>query len=261
MGSKPNWTAEETEYLSNNWGQVSIDTITKKTKRSKTSIIEKASRLGLGPYLEAGEYITFNNLLKALGKGGSYTYTMQHYMRKGLPIKQKKVKDCYFRIIYIDAFWDWAEVNRTLIDFSNMEPMTLGEEPNWLKEQRKADYEKRQQYKQSPWTEKEDNMLKQLLGDYKYTYRELSLRMQRTEGAIKRRMCDLKIKARPLKMSNHNPWTAPEVDKLRELYHQGHRPGTMANYICRSSQAISGKIERMIKEGSLFPRSEFRVSC
>lgn len=35
----------------------------------------------------------------------------------------------------------------------------------------------------------------------------------------------------------------------------------MANYIDRSAQAISGKIERMIKEGTLYPRNEFRVSC
>lgn len=42
---------------------------------------------------------------------------------------------------------------------------------------------------------------------------------------------------------------------------KGHTPNTMANYISRSAQAISGKIERLIKEGHLFPRNEFRVSC
>lgn len=39
------------------------------------------------------------------------------------------------------------------------------------------------------------------------------------------------------------------------------RNWTKANYIDRSAQACSGKIERLIKEGVIFPRSEFRTSC
>ena len=96
---------------------------------------------------------------------------------------------------------------------------------------------------------------------YRYTYRDLSLRLRRTEGAIKRRMCDLNIKARPLKMSNHNPWTKTETKKLIDLYHKGYSPDTMANYIPRSAQACRGKIERLIKEGILQPRSEYRKTC
>lgn len=261
MRSKPNWTAEQMEYLSDKWGQLSIDVIARNLNRSKGAVIQKASKLGLGPYLEAGSYMTIHVLMRALGKHGGYSYTLDQWIDKGFPIKKKKVKNCWFKVVYIQDFLDWAEMNRTLIDFSNMESLALGEEPEWLKEQRRADSAKRQQYKGSPWTKEEDRLLKSLLETYKYTYRELSIRIKRTEGAIKRRMCDLGIKARPIKMSNHNPWTPPEIDKLKELYYQGHRPPTMANYIERSSQAISGKIERMIKEGDLFPRSEYRTSC
>ncbi|WP_352420755.1 hypothetical protein [Proteiniborus sp.] len=100
-----------------------------------------------------------------------------------------------------------------------------------------------------------------MLNQYKYTYREISLRLQRTEGAVKRRMLDLGVKARPLKMPNHNPWTEEEVEILIDLYHKGHCCNTMPNYIPRSAQACSGKIERLIKEGVLFPRSEYRSSC
>ena len=66
---------------------------------------------------------------------------------------------------------------------------------------------------------------------------------------------------RDKKMSNHIPWTEAETNKLIDLYHKGHTNNTMANYIPRSAQACSGKVERLIKENVLNPRSEFRVSC
>lgn len=57
-------------------------------------------------------------------------------------------------------------------------------------------------------------------------------------------------------------WTDEEVEILKDLYFKGHTPNTMTKYIPgRSAQACSGKIERLIKEGELFPRSEYRVSC
>jgi hypothetical protein len=262
-GVKPNWTAEETQYLSDHWGQISINTIAKNLNRTVNAIVIRATRLGLGPYLEAGEYVVLNQLMLALKNGCAqgFAYTYNQWVEKGLPVKMKKVKKCSFKVIYLDDWWDWAEMNRTIIDFSRLEPGILGKEPAWVDEQRRADIEKSQQYRKTPWTRDEDQLLIQLLKSYKYTYRELSVRLQRTEGAIKRRMVDLKIKERSLKMSNHNPWTTPEEDKLKELYHKGHTPSTMANYIGRSAQAISGKIERLIKEGRLFPRNEFRVSC
>lgn len=260
-GVKPNWTPEEKAYLEENWGRISIGTIAKNLGRSENAILIKACRFGLGPYLESGEYITLNQLLIALRGHQQGSYTLNQWIEKGLPVKKKRVRNCSFKVIYFDDWWDWAEMNRTIIDFSKLEPNVLGAEPDWVKEQRRADSEKRLQYKKTSWAPEEDLLLKQLLKSYKYTYRELSVRLQRTEGAIKRKMVDLKIKERPLKMSNHNPWTPPEEEKLKELYHKGHTPNTMANYIDRSAQAISGKIKRLIKEGHLFPRNEFRVSC
>ncbi len=63
-------------------------------------------------------------------------------------------------------------MNSTLIDFSKMEPLALGKEPKWLEEQREADTEKRMHYKKTPWTKAEDSLLRQLLNQYRYTYRE-----------------------------------------------------------------------------------------
>lgn len=255
------WTQKELEYLEDSWGTISIESIATNLGRTKDAVQLKANRIGLGAFLEAGDYITLNQLRKELR--GTYTggnYTVIQWIEKGIPIMTKKVKNSSFQVINLDEFWIWAERNRTTIDFSQLEENTLGKEPEWLLDQRKADKE-RCFFKTTPWTKDEDRKLEIMLNEYKYTYRELSLKLRRTEGAIKRRMIDLKIKARPIKMSNHNPWTKEEVKTLIDLYHRGHCHNTMANYIDRSAQACSGKVERLIKEGVLKPRSEFRKSC
>lgn len=257
-----NWSKKDVEYLMDSWGTVSMATIAKKLGRTKGAVQQKASKLGLGPFLEAGEYVTLNQLLIALRGTNQGSYTIKQWIDKGLPVRKKKVKNCSFKVVYLQDFWDWAEMNSTLIDFSRLEKNILGKEPKWLEDQRNADIEKRSLFKISPWTPAEDATLRSLLNAYRYTYRELAFRLRRTEGAIKRRMIDLGIKARPLKMSNHNPWTRQEVEILKDLYFKGRTPNTITNYIPgRSAQACSGKIERLIKEGELFPRSEYRVSC
>ena len=244
------------------WGSVSMETIAKNVGKTKDAVQQKANDLGLGPFLEAGEYVTLNQLFIALRGPNQGSYTVNQWLDKGLPVRKRRVKNCSFKVVQLREFWDWAEVNSTIIDFSRLEKSILGAEPKWLEEQRRADIEKRQMYKSIPWTPAEDETLRSLLNAYQYTYRELAFRLRRTEGAIKRRMLDLGIKARPLKMCNHNPWTDKETEALRALYFKGHTPNTMTKYIpARSAQACSGKIERLIKEGDLVPRSEYRVSC
>lgn len=257
------WTDKDLEYLMDSWGSFSMDTIAKNLNRTRDAVQQKARKSGLGRFLEAGEYVSLNQLICAIfgiATNTGRSYKVNQWAEKGLPVKKKKVKNCRFNIIYLQDWWDWAEANSTIIDFSKLEPMVLGEEPKWLDDQRKADIQRRY-FKMSPWTSDDDYILKKLLNEYRYTYRVLSLKIRRTEGAIKRRMMDLNIKARPIKMDNHNPWTTEETKVLIDLYFKGHTPNTMANYIDRSSQACSGKVERLIKEGILAPRSMFRSSC
>lgn len=61
-----------------------------------------------------------------------------------------------------------------------------------------------------------------LLSKYKYSYKELSLKLQRTEGAIQRRICDLGIKERPVKADNHIKWTESEYMMLGEMIKNGY---------------------------------------
>lgn len=254
------WKQDEVEYLMSKWGQISIIAIATKLCRTESAIINKARRLKLGPHLENGDCISLNQLYMAMRGTWGGTYTKQQWIEKGLPVRTHKVKNCSFVVVNLDDFWKWAKKNRTILDFSKLEENILGKEPDWVKEQRKID-QLNSYFKRTPWTTEEDNLLKDLLKQYRYTYKELSIRLRRSEGAIKKRVIELDIKHRPLRMPNHNPWTVEETNQLIELYNKGHGRNTIARYIDRSSQACSGKIERLIKEGVLQPRSEHRKSC
>ena len=206
--------------------------------------------MGLGSFLESGEYITANQFFKAIGREGGISYTLDKWIKLGLPIKTKKVINTRFRIIYIDEFWKWAKEYRMHINFAKFKENALGAEPSWVKDQRRADVEFAK-YKVTPWTPWEDGQLKSLLKLYKYTYRDLSIQISRTEGAIKRRYNDLKIKDWPVREDPHGVWTDLQVNTVIEMYQKGYRSTVTSEYIDKSEQAINGKTERLIKEGKL----------
>ena len=246
----PVWSKEQVEYLEDKWGSLSITTIAKNLNRSVNAVKIKAYKLGLGRHLHSGDYITLNQLCKALGLGQSYTENFKRWSNNGLPVKKKKVINNSFRVIYLKDFWKWAEPNKMLINFSRVERHILGPEPAWVDEKRKADF-LAGQYKKTPWTPAEDALFIQMLKAYRYSYREISIKLKRTEGALKRRMKDLGLKQRPLRADNHNPWTDEEIKILVDLYYKGYISEVMAEKIPRSALAINGKIERMIKDGEL----------
>ena len=251
MGSKK-WSKEDKLYLEERWGEISIPSIAKAIGRTVAGVKIKAWKLGLGRHIHSGEYITMNQLFNALGIG-SGSYVRMVWIQKGLPVKNKISIKQKFKVIYLVAFWKWAKKNKMLIDFSKFEENSLGEEPDWVKEKRKADYMFKK-YKVTPWTPAEDNLLKSMLNNFCYSYREISLRLLRTEGAIKKRMNELNIKQRPLKAENHNAWTPEEIKILEDMYYIGYKAEVIAESINRSALAIKGKIERMENEGLLLKR-------
>lgn len=259
--SRRKWTKEEEEFLAEYWGLYSMEHIASKLNRTVNAIQVRAVRLGLGPFLESGDYVTLNQLMLELRGSNGRTYTVKQWMDKGLPVKTKKVKGSSFKVVNLDDFWKWAEKNRTIIDFSLLEENALGKEPDWLKDQRRADIKMKNNFKRTPWTEAEDKRLTSLLREFKWGYRDISEKLNRTEGAIKRRILDLGLKERPVRMPNHNPWSQEEEEILIELFNKGYQPDIITRYIDRSAQAIRGKIERMIRDGVLEPRSEYRKSC
>lgn len=211
MKKNRRWTLEEKRYLEDNWGTVSINTIAKKLNRTRNAINTMAQRMELGPFLQSGDYISWNQLQIALGCGSGSGYKITSWVKnREFPLHTKRVGTNSFKIVYLKEFWQWAEKHMELLDFSRFEENVLGQEPEWAKEKRKRDVEKNNSYITTPWTSIEDSKLEYLTKKQKYTYRELSVIMRRTEGAIQRRLCDLGLKDRPLKADNHIRWTEQE---------------------------------------------------
>lgn len=141
------WTRKEEQYLIENWGMVSISTIAKKLGRSENAVIVRKDRLGLGAFLESGDYVTWNQLQHTIGCKGGSSYKMKSWVaNRGFPIHTKRVNNNSFKIVYLDEWWIWAEKNRDLLDFSKFEENSLGLEPDWVKEKRKHDFEDRRRY-------------------------------------------------------------------------------------------------------------------
>lgn len=240
------WTPQELSYLEEKWGTASIPTIAKALGRTVNGIKIKAHRLGLGPVLMGSEYISLNQLMNAVTGHDVSGYTLNSWVQKrGLPIHYKTVNKCRFRVVSIDEFWEWAEKNRSFIDFSKMPPLALGEEPNWVAEQRKNDYHAFSLQKKDKWTPDDDNYLIALLKSQKYGYREISEKLHRSEGAIQRRCSDLGIKYRPVKADNHGSdaaWTEYHYTTLAEGIRNGESYRFIAQKIGKSEKAVRGKV-------------------
>ena len=255
--AKP-WSTSELDYLEEKWGVVSIPTIATHLGKSLNAVKLKAQRLDLGRHIHSGEYITFNQLVNALGK---YFTQIKAWIPRGLPIKHKKSVVKSFRIIYIKDFWEWAEHHKDLLEFSTFEVNALGEEPEWVKEKRKADFYAKK-YIETPWTAAQDARLIYMLNAYRYGYREISVDLHRTEGAIKRRFHDLNLKQRPIKAGTHNPWKNEEVRVLVDLRRKGYGYEVIAEKLgTRSALAVRSKAERLVVDQGREMQDRMRIMC
>lgn len=240
------WTKEEESYLEDRWGTTSIGSIAKKLGRSENAVIVRAQRLGLGAFLESGDYVTWNQLSIALGYSTADSYMLKSWVQnRGCPVRTKKVKNNKFRVVFLDEFWKWAEKNRSFLNFSKFEPFALGVEPEWVAEKRRNDKTMEKQYRKTPWTKDEDQRLEFLIRKQKYSYRELSEMLRRTEGAIERRIVDLGLRDRPVKADNHIKWTDKEFQQLGQMLADGLNYEQMSVVLGKSSKAIRGRVYRM----------------
>jgi hypothetical protein len=244
MGQARNWTVDEIDYLQEHWGYTSIKTIAKNINRSEIAVMQKASKLKMGAHLENSQYLSLNQLLLTVGRRGGNAYSIKLLTEKGMKIKKHKVRNCSFRVVEIEEFWRFAELNKDLFDFSRFERNSLGVEPEWATVKRNEDMKKNRAQKQhsDAWTPAEDAELIRLLKLHRYGYAELEQRLRRTAGAIQRRVIDLGVKERPVKAYNHNKWTKEQKDKLKKLITDGSSYSVIALEIGKSTKAIKGKV-------------------
>lgn len=239
------WTQEDLDYLESKWGTVSIPAIANALGRTSDAVRLKAHKLGLGAVLSSGDYVTFSQLAKAVtgasSEGTSRGKTESWIKERGLPIHKKRVDKSSFRVVYIDEFWEWAYQYRSFINFAKMEPLILGKEPDWVAEQRKMDERVLDPQREDPWTDEEDSRLKMLVNQQRYTARELSEMMNRSEGAIRKRCSTIGLLARPVP-EKHQKWKREELDRIVQYIKDGVPYETMSKELGRSTHSIKSKI-------------------
>lgn len=245
--NQKSWTPEDEEYLREAWGSVSIPGIAKHLDRTVAAVKVRVAKLGLGPALTNGDYVTFNQLMLTLTDNSqSYSYQMKSWVEnRGLPVRTQRVDRCTWRVVYLDEFWAWAEQHRSFIDFSKLEPLALGKEPDWVPEQRRKDFQAFALQRKDPWTSDEDSRLKMLLKQQKYGYAELSEILRRSEGAIVRRCRDLGLKERPVRADNRGAnaaWTDAHFQELADGIRCGDSYPAIGKRIGKSEKAIRGKV-------------------
>ena len=244
---KKQWTKAEENYLQDKWGTVSIKGLAKVLGRSENAVVVRAQRLGCGAHLAGDTRVSLHQLMLAIYGGVNMgSYTSNRLIREGLPVKWHIVKNNRFRVIDIDDFWKWAEKNKSILDFSRFEKYTLGAEPDWVDIKRKADFEKLQKHGEhnAAWTSAEDNRLRYLLDKGTYTYTDLARELRHSEGAVKRRILDLKIDKRPVRVPSRK-WTEEEIETLCKMVDQGYDFTLIAEKLNRTALATRGKYERL----------------
>lgn len=246
MAGGKQWTSEEEEILQDKWGTVSVPGIAKLLGRSEAAIIVRVNRLGLPPFLESGYYVTLNQVHRAFYGTNFSTHQLKSWVQdRGLPVHTKKRRKSSYRVVYLDEFWEWAEKNRSFLDFSKMEPLALGEEPPWVAEQRKKDFHSIPLQRKDPWTPDEDSRLKMMLKQHKYGYAELSEALHRSAGAIQRRIINLGLKERPVKADAHSEdakWTESDFEILADGIRRGDSYTAIGMKLDKSEKAVRGKV-------------------
>lgn len=246
MGQAKNWSKEELEFLEDNWGIKSISAIAKSLNRTVNAVRCKSGRLALGRHLDSGDYISVNQLLKALGYGGTYSYTIKRLEKLRMPVRYKGPLNKKFKVIYLDEFWKWLELNKGVINFANFEEGALGKEPAWVKDKRRVDMINPSKINHNrKWTRDQDNLLISLTRTNRYTYADLAKELNRTENAIKRRLYDLAVPWRPIPRDNHKMWTEEENAKLKELYSKGYDSFAISKILNKTQLSISDRIRNI----------------
>ena len=248
MRPRAKWTKEEEEYMEDHWGSVSVPAIAARLNRSIDAVKVRATGLGLGSFLESGDgYITLQVLYKTLrGANNMDKSFISAAKKRGLSIKHKKVQKSKARIVYINDFWEWAEKNKDFANLSRLPKNIFGVEPEWADKQREIDRKNSEYSRRIPWTRADDQKLKDMLATKRFTVREISLSMKRTQAAIYARIKNLRIKDHPVPTKD-KPWSEEELATLVEKYDAGYIADVISEDIDRSVYQIKKQLSRMGK--------------
>lgn len=241
--NKRKWTNEEIIYLEDSWGTVSIKTMAKKLNRTELGIINKARKLKLGSFVSAGDLISINQLLIAIGQGNSYSWVKEKYIDNGLPVISKTISSKKVLKVKLDDFWKWVEQNKNVVNFARFEKGALGVEPEWVDEKRRADSINPSKHNSNrAWSNSDDILLISKVKSYRYSYKDLAVEFNRTEAAIKRRLYDLNVPYRPIPLDKQIKWTNEENEKMINLHKRGYDNYSIAKELNKTHLSICDRL-------------------
>lgn len=232
---RKNWTIEEVEYLEKNYESKSIKFIAKKLGRSYNSVALKLQRLGL---IARGDdqYITISDFC-SLTK--IHRSTVEYWIRN-TTFPTKRIGK--YRKVKILTFWKWASENKSFINWKKFPKDCLPPEPKWVDILRtKNDCKSIRRN----WTTQEEQRLRDLLSMEKYTYQEIANLLNRTHGAIKRKIYDLKLLHTPVYTDKHRLYSDEEIETIINLKEAGYTISTISLKVNRSEAGIREKIRRL----------------
>lgn len=168
-----------------NW---SVGTLAKQVGMTKEQLVAYLKGQGI-TIRDLYGYLTPNELALCLQVDSkSITRWIEELGLKARKIGlQNKTYKRYY--IDIDDFWEFAEKNKSLINFFHLEKNILGIEPEWVAEERKKGFVIKN--KRSSWTKETENTLVRMFYEGK-THKEISLLLHRTEASCRKKLYQIR---------------------------------------------------------------------
>lgn len=189
MGGRP-WTEKEINYLENNWGKLPADKIAKKLDRSKEAVILKVKRLKIPQASINANCLCVKQISQLLGvhrrtiiNSWIYKYGLKSYK---INIRGNKP---YQIFVKVPDLLNWLESNQDKWRANKLPKYAFGIEPEWLKEKRKLDFNKKPL--QVKWTDAEVSKLKTFMVNG-VPQKEIARRLDRSLSSVKHKINRLK---------------------------------------------------------------------
>ncbi|MCO5525151.1 helix-turn-helix domain-containing protein [Enterococcus faecalis] len=244
MRANRKWTSEEIEYLSENYGSTTMETLVKVLERTPSAIKNKVARLNLGRWYSNAYDVNLNEF--AIAMNVTHQTLTRWSKLYDFPISRKRFQKTYFHFVVLEDFWKWAEKHKNIVQWNKLEKHLLGAEPEWVDEMRTSKFRSTDlSTKKKKWSKDEIEKLRWMLNQYKFTYPEICQELGRSHGAVKRKIHDLGIKQRPVYLPNTKKYSTEEVNEILRLYEKGYSFKQISTKLGRSEAGVRGKIERM----------------
>lgn len=136
MGGR-RWTDKEIKFMQDSWGMLQIGTIAEKVGRTPKAVVEKAYKLGMESPYNAKERLTAADVARIL-KIKSHT-VVRWVHKHGLKASKRTYYQKTIWQIDLNDLIKWLKNNQNRFDSRKIDLYALCDEPDWLKEKRKAD--------------------------------------------------------------------------------------------------------------------------